>query len=388
MICREAANSLQGGNGAASKKMVSAATVGSVEHLARSDSRHAMKPSQWDAHCWQLNTQTGIVNLRSGECLAHDPSYFHTKSCTVGPSKESPALWLRFVNRVTGGNHELQSLLQRVAGYCLTADTSEQALFFLYGLGGNGKGVFLNAISNILGTYARTCAPEVFALQKFEKHPTALAGLMGSRLVTASEIERGAELAESQVKTLTGDDPITARFMRGDFFDFRPTFKMILSGNNKPTLRSVDDAIRRRVHLIPFSVTIPTEERDTKLSEKLRSEYPQILGWMIDGCLAWQREGLNPPDCVRAATEEYLESEDTQGRWIAERAVLRKGIETSTAALFADFKSWAELNKESCPSLRAFSVALAQRPGIKKSDNTHSRGFVGVALRSDIQEEH
>ena len=153
-----------------------------------------------------------------------------------------------------------------------------------------------------------------------DRHPTDLAGLRGARLVTAVETEEGRRWAESRIKSLTGGEKISARFMRQDFFEFLPQFKLIIAGNHKPGLRSVDEAIRRRFNLIPFTITIPPSERDELLPERLKAELPGILAWMIRGCTDWLERGLSPPQMVTEATAAYLESEDAVAAWIEDCA--------------------------------------------------------------------
>ena len=169
-----------------------------------------------------------------------------------------------------------------------------------------------------MGDYCRIAPIETFTASISERHPTDLAGLRGARLVSAVETEEGRRWAESKIKALTGGDKISARFMRQDFFEFIPQFKLLIAGNHKPGLRSVDEAIRRRFYLIPFTVTIPAEERDPALLEKHKTEVPGILHWMIEGCLQWQQRGLAPPSVVTAATAAYLEAEDAIAAWIAD----------------------------------------------------------------------
>jgi putative DNA primase/helicase len=182
-------------------------------------------------------------------------------------------------------------------------------------------------LRGIFGTYHTTAPIETFTLATSTQHPTELAGLMGARLVTAIETEEGRTWAESKLKSITGGDEIAARFMRQDFFRFVPTFKLMIAGNHKPRLRSVDEAIRRRFHLIPFAVTIPEADRDKDLSEKLKPEWSAILRWMVDGCLKWQEIGLSPQQAVIDATAAYLETEDTIATWIEERWECGKSLE-------------------------------------------------------------
>jgi len=197
--------------------------------------------------------------------------------------------------RSLAADDQLVGFVQRVLGYCLTGATLEHALFFLYGLGANGKSVLLSTVTGILGEYHRTAPVEMLLVSKHDRHPTELAGLVGRRLVTATETEQGKRWAEAKIKALTGGDTISARFMCRDFFDYVPQFKLIVAGNHKPSLNTVDEAMRRRLNLIPFNVTIPEKDRDPHLGEKLKAEWPQILQWMIDGCLEWQEHGLSAP---------------------------------------------------------------------------------------------
>jgi putative DNA primase/helicase len=249
---------------------------------------------------------------------AHRAESYMTKITAIAPGGECP-LFLAFLNRITGSNRELVAYVQRAFGYALTGLTREHALFFAYGAGANGKSVLLSTVAGILGDYHRTAPIETFTAANGERHPTDLASLRGARLVSATETEEGRRWAESRIKQLTGGDVIAARFMRQDFFEFLPAFKLFIAGNHKPSLRSVDEVIRRRFHLVPFAVTIPADERDGELAEKLKSEWPGILAWLIEGCLEWQAEGLRPPSAVLDATAAYLEAEDAIAAWIDER---------------------------------------------------------------------
>jgi putative DNA primase/helicase len=216
----------------------------------------------------------------------------------VEPTGDCPK-WKRFLLRIMGGNEEAVRFLQRVCGYCLTGVTSEQVMFFAYGVGQNGKGVFLQTVGGILRDYCKSAAIETFTESKTDRHPTELARLHNARLVTASETEDGRNWAESRLKALTGGDTITAHFMRKDDFEYVPKFKPFFTGNHKPGLRSVGVAMRRRVMMIPFPVTIPENERDRSFADKLKKEWPGILAWMIQGCLEWRNSGLAPPEVVR-----------------------------------------------------------------------------------------
>ena len=321
-ICRTASAECNRENIAAA--LASAKTVAAVERLARSDRRLAATVDQWDLDPWLLNTPGGIVDLRTGKRSNHRADAYLTKITAVAPNEAHPTpVWEAFLRRVTGGDVELVGFLRRMSGYALTGLTQAHSLFFMHGAGANGKSTFINAITGCVGDYHRTAPIDTFIASTQERHPTDLAGLRGARLVTAVETDEGRRWNESKIKALTGGDKVAARFMRQDFFEFVPQFKLLFAGNHKPGLQSVDEAIRRRVHLIPFTVTIPPEERDEDLAERLRTEWPGILAWAIAGCLEWQKHGLAPPEAVTAATGSYLEAEDAIAAWIDERCQRR-----------------------------------------------------------------
>jgi putative DNA primase/helicase len=219
---------------------------------------------------------------------------------------------------------------------------------------------------------------EAFVATNGDRHPTDLAGLRGARLVTAQETEEGRRWAESKIKALTGGDPVTARFMRQDFFTFNPQFKLVIAGNHKPGLRNVDEAIRRRFHLIPFTVTIPAGERDLQLPEKLKAEWPGILKWAVEGCLEWLQIGLAPPAAVRDATAEYLQDEDAFSLWLDECCVRRRGAFETAAELFASWKTYADRTGEYAGSQKRFSENMQTR-GFNKSRRS-GRGFEDIEL--------
>jgi putative DNA primase/helicase len=267
----------------------------------------------------------------------NDPLDYCMKVAGVGPAPEGTPcpLWLNFLNEAMDGDQALVDYLQRVCGYCLTGSIKEHALFFLYGTGANGKSVFINTLRGIFGTYHTTAPIETFTVSNSTSHPTDLAGLRGARLVTAIETEEGRCWAEAKIKAITGGDEISARFMRQDFFSFSPQFKLMIAGNHKPRLRTVDEAMRRRFHLVPFSVTISKNRRDPDLADKLKAEWPAILRWMIEGTLDWIASGLVPPQAVIDATAQYLESEDAVGAWIADKCEIGKAKTAPSALLFS-----------------------------------------------------
>ena len=381
LVCRDFAGRAE--NNRVAKLLTSAATVAAVERMARADRALAATAEQWDADPWLLNTPSGVIDLSLGANFGHSPEYYMTK-ITGAPYHMASAtpcpIWNRFLDRITGGDVELQAFLKRVCGYLLTGSTREHALFFFYGTGGNGKSVFLNTIAGILGDYAQTAQAETFTANAFDRHPTDIASLRGARLVTAIETEEGRAWAEARIKSLTGGDRISARFIRQDPFEFKPEFKLVIAGNHKPSLRNVDEAIRRRFHLIPFIVTIPPEERDLNLGEKLKDEWPGILKWMVEGCLEWQRlGGLKPPKAVVAATEAYLEAEDSIANWITDECTIDPNATEQSKALFASWKRWAEAAGEQPGSQKRFKQAMENRGHECRHTNTGSK-FAGIML--------
>ena len=348
--------------------------------MAESDRKHATTVDQWDVDPWLLNTPGGTIDLRTGELCPNTQDDYITKVAAVTPAGDCP-IWLGFLAEITNGDQALQDFLQRMFGYALTGLTTEHALFFLYGTGGNGKSVFINTISGILAEYHRAAPIETFTASQSERHPTDLAGLRGARCVTAVETEEGRQWAESKIKTLTGGDAISARFMRQDFFEYTPQFKLIIAGNHKPGLRSVDEAIRRRFNLVPFTVTIPPEKRDLDLAEKLKAEWPAILQWGVQGCLEWQRIGLAPPKAVTEATNAYLEAEDAVRVWLDECCELKPEAFEPRSKLYASWRLWAERSGEGARSAKWLYERIEALQGVYKYKGHGTRGYKGVHIK-------
>ncbi|MDF3810552.1 MULTISPECIES: phage/plasmid primase, P4 family [Rhodopseudomonas] len=335
-----------GNTNAQARALCSDKTIRAVLRIAAVDPRISSTVAAWDQNAWILGTPDGVVELRTGVFRPARPEDHVTKSTRVSPHGDCP-IWKKFLARATGGDLELQEYLQRLCGYILTGDTSEESLHFNYGPGGGGKGTYMHAIEGILGDYHVGTSIATLTESKQERHLTEIASLQGARLVTCSETERGKRWAESRIKELTGRDTITARFMGCDPFNFIPTFKIQVSGNHKPSLRP-DSAMRRRFQLVPFTTSIAESEKDTKLGEKLKAEWPGILAWMIAGCVAWQREGLAPPAIVVDATDAYMneESEDCMSAWLAESCDTDPAASTPSAVLYSSYKHYAERSGE------------------------------------------
>ena len=353
-----------------------------VEQYARADPVFARTSDDWDQDPWLAGCPDGTLNLRSGLVERADPDLGITKSLAVAPAdKPDCPLFQTFLAETFGGDADLIRFVQQFLGYCLTGITSEHALLFGYGGGGNGKSVLLNTISGILGDYATTAAMDTFTASRGDKHPTDLAMLRGARFVNASETEEGKAWAESRIKQLTGGDTVSARFMRQDFFQFRPTFKLFIVGNHRPELRNVDEAARRRINIVPFNFKplLP----DPELEQKLKPEWPAILRWMIDGCLDWQAGGLTRPPSVTAATETYFDDQDLIGQWLEDECDVELGNPhkwESSSQLFKHWKAFADRAGLHGETNKKFAEAMRVR-GFEYHRTKDARLFRGVQLR-------
>lgn len=364
-----------------SERLSSNAGRNAACNYAQADPRITAAADEFDADPWLLNTPGGVVNLKTGMIRDRIPGEKLIKCTAVAPSYDrQPVRFLKFLNEMTGGDRELQTFLKKLCGYCLTGSISEQQLTFLYGSGGNGKSLFVvGVLAGILGDYAKKSQMETFIASGNDRHPTELAGLRGARLVYASETQGGRRWNEARIKELTGGEPVTARFMHKDEFTFVPAFKLMFLGNHRPEMRQIDDGIKRRLNLIPC--TVKPQVVDRQLDEKLREEWPGILAWMIEGCLEWQVEGLNPPAAVTLATQDYLDDEDAVGRWLRERCVQRDDATATSASLYDDWRSWCGESGEYAGSQKRLSTTLKER-GFPtwREPRSGRQGFRGVEL--------
>jgi putative DNA primase/helicase len=379
-ICRRAAVECNDSKNATS--IASAGTVAAIERLARSDRRLAAMMDQFDVNP-DLFGAPQTVDLRTGEAYPPRRDDYMTKCAAVAPAPPGTLCprWIAFLNRVTAGDQGLIGFLQRYVGYSMTGHVGEHVFAFLHGTGANGKGTFINTIATIFGAYAAVVPMDLFMTAKNERHPTELAKLQGVRLAIAHETQQGRHWDEAKIKTLTGGDKLTGRFMRQDFFDFVPTHKFLISGNHKPSLTGIDEAIQRRLLMVPFNIQIPKGERDPDLPEKLKAEWPAILRWALDGCLEWRSSGLMVPEIVRKASEAYFAEQDSTGEWLEECTCRDPNSFTRTRDLFASWKRWAEARNLRVDSERVFSQALSDR-GLEKKQDSRSRqaGFRGLRL--------
>ncbi|WP_293371173.1 phage/plasmid primase, P4 family [Nevskia sp.] len=364
------------------RRLAASPTVQGVQRMLRGMSALSITVDALDADPLKLNTPAGIVDLMSGKMLPHAPAALQTKLTSYSPEGAAPR-WSRFLVETFGEDPALLAYVQRMAGYFLTGETREQTFWFALGGGGNGKSVFFDTLRAVMGSYARVAPAETFMATTSAQHPADVAALVGARLVLANETEDGARLAESRIKQLTGGDRVTARLMRQNFFEFTPQFKLVIIGNHLPALRNVDDAMRRRLHVLPFTRKPAVPDRN--LPQALASEGNGILKWAVDGLVAYRRDGLAPPPVVLAATDMYFEDEDVVSQWLKEHYERAAGFTETigTSELHLCWRNWCEQNGASPGTIKWLSSALIARGFIKSQHPRNRRwGFSGLFRRN------
>ncbi len=315
--------------------------------LARAEPGIAVPTELLDANPWAFNVDNGTLDLRTGDLHPHRREDMLMKVSPVPYDPEATCpIWESFLLRIFGEDLALIDYLQRAIGYSLTGKTDEQVLHLLHGSGSNGKSTFLEVMALLLGDYGAQADFTTFLDNKNQGPRDDIARLAGARVVRSNEIGENKRFNEALIKSLTGGDIIAARFLYAKTFEFRPQFKLWFAANHKPVIRGTDYAIWRRVRLIPFDVTIPDEEKDPMLLEKLRKELPGILRWALDGCRMWMERGLSAPDVVLAATEEYREESDMLGSFLEECCELDSSAKVPSSLVYEAFVAWAKRNGE------------------------------------------
>ncbi|MCL4748260.1 MAG: hypothetical protein KJZ83_23050, partial [Burkholderiaceae bacterium] len=385
MICRDASN-IAPKKGTERKRLASAKTVAAVLAMAQSDPAIVVPSDAWDADPMLLNTPAGVVDLATGQMRSRSQHDHFTQVTSTAPSTTMRAPnWLRFISEVFSYDADVIAFVQRVLGYCLTGDRREQKLFFFWGDGANGKSTLIDLVLWVLGTYALKLPTTALMQSSIDRHPTELAQLRGRRLALSNELDEGQFWAEARIKELTGDEYLTARFMRQDFFEFRQTQKHLIAGNFKPRLRGGDPAMARRMALIPFLEKFEGRHRDVTLPAKLRVEAPAVLAWIIKGAVAWHAEGLGIPAKVADASRDYLAEHDDVSMWIEENCSRELGITDSASDLYQSFAMWKKDRGEHPPSQTTWGQRMALVPGLEKK-RSNGWKYVGIRLTIDSRE--
>src|SRR5829696_2643463 len=347
----------------------------------------AVGMEELDRDPWLINCQNGTLDLRTGKLKDHDPADRITKIVPMDYDPDAPApRFKRFLKEALVDDAVIK-FVKRYSGYTLTGITRERLLAILYGFGKNGKTTLVELLHEVLGDYARNTDVETLLIKKYQGVGNDVAALKGARFVSAAEVEKGRRLAESKVKQLTGRDTVTARFLFGENFDFKPEFKLWLSTNNKPVIQGTDDAIWDRLRLIPFTQRFDGDRQDPKLPEKLRGEMAGVLAWMVEGCLKWQEHGLGEPESVRQATEQYRAEMDTLAAFLDEECVIAAGNRILAERLYQSYAMWCDKSGERKEPKKAFVGRLQER-GFKRRRETAgvNKGryiWLGIGFRSD-----
>lgn len=387
---KTAANILTEANGADDKPTLNHArrsqSRGSIEamiYFVRSEPGIFMPIDAFDSDPWLLNVANGTLDLRAGTLQPHRREDYLTKLVPIAFAETADCpQWIEFLDRVTGQHEELRAYLRRLAGYLLTGVTTEQSFHFLYGEGANGKSVFCEIIALLLGEYAMIAQPQMIMARRHSGVPNDIARLKGMRAVLMNETSQDSRFDEARLKDLTGTDSLTGRFLNREFFDFAPTHKLLLRGNHKPAIGGTDKGIWRRLHLVPFTVSIPEPEQDRRLLEKLRGELPGILRWALVGCLEWQRVGLDPPLLITQAVDEYRQESDTLGRFIEERCQPSPNAQIKSSALFTQYREYCQQLGERSLSQRDVAGEMERRGYLRRRTTGGARIFEGIELKA------
>jgi putative DNA primase/helicase len=359
------------------KASLATAKLKAMIECAQSEEGIPVQPEDLDRDQWLLNCPNGTLDLRTGSLRAHDRKDLITR-CIETPydPKADCSEWKAFLWKIMAQNQELIDFLQRLIGLSLTGDVSEQFLYIFWGSGANGKSTLVNTVLKLLGLYAMKANAELLMATKSDRHPTERADLFGKRCVATIETRESGRLNETFVKEATGGDPIRARRMREDFWEFDPTHKIILATNHKPQILGTDYAIWRRIHLVSFTVTIPEAQQDKKLVEKLNAEMPGILAWAVRGCLDWQQNGLRAPAEVTQETTAYRDDMDDVGQFLREMCTLQPYAKVRSSALHQAYLDWGG---EAAPTQKSFTMRLTEH-GYARMRGKTGQFWQGIGL--------
>lgn len=363
-----------------------------LKHAARSESAGAVRSlldlaqpmmavpgERFDADDMLLCTPSHYYNLGDWKRSTPRPEKYSTRATSVDAGGDCPQ-WLAFLDRIMGGDQEMVTYLQKALGYCLTGSNAENCIFIAYGSGANGKSTFMDTIMHVFGEYALATRVETFMAQQQGSIPNAIAALDGARLVSCSETPEGGGLDEALVKQVSGGDLISARFLNREYFNFKPKFKLWMLTNHKPVIKGTDNGIWRRIRLIPFEVTIPLEQRDTGLTEKLKAEAGGILRWALAGLRLWREQGLKSPERIEAATEGYRSEMDILGEFLRDECEIGPSAFVSNTTLYSRYVEWAKANGLIPKSHKWLSRALMDKQYTQENGRA-GRCWRGLTVR-------
>ena len=359
--------------------------IQALEGLLKMSEEIKVEDWELDTDIYLFNVEGLTLNLKTGK--AKEPNFKNLitkKSRFIYDKAAECPTWKMFLLQIFNKDSELIRFIQKACGYALSGDVSEQCLFILWGTGANGKSTFLNVLLHLFGDYACSTMIETF-MKKNSEQSNDLARLKGLRLVTTSEIEQGKQISESLIKSVTGEDALTARFLYGEYFSFKPTFKIFMATNHKPKIRGADNGIWRRIKMIPFTVTIPPEQRDKKLTEKLIAENCGILNWLIQGYAMWRKEGLSEePKVIREANAEYRMDMDVVGTFVNDCLEIDASLKwrLNNTLLYNTYIKWCNANNEHIRSQKWLTIQMSEK-GFKRFMSCGQRLWLGLVLKPE-----
>jgi P4 family phage/plasmid primase-like protien len=391
MAAREIARSIvviQGDTAKASFKNRSRSKAGilNMVELARRDIEFQVARDLLDANAYELNTPTGIVDLRTATLRPHDPFAWHTKITGVEfPTGAWPFArrWNAFLHDTFGGDQDLIDYMQQLFGIALIGEVLEHLLPFMFGVGANGKSVMLEVVRRVFGSYA-TVAAGRFLVAGRQEHEAEIVKLVGARMVICSEVNEDSRFDEAKVKSLTGGDGLSGRYLYGQSFDFVPSHTLFLAGNHQPGVNAGGLSFWRRLRLIPFNHVVPEDKRNEHLAEELfEEEGPAILAWIVKGAKDVADHGLLEPDSVKAATAEYAASEDVLGQFLEECTEVSAdavGVRVDFALVYARYVRWCEASGITSKGRSVFGRDLSARLGRKPTRSNGKSWIEGMRL--------
>nr|WP_261360804.1 phage/plasmid primase, P4 family [Aeoliella straminimaris] len=351
----------------------------SMIKIAATQPEIAIHHDELNRHPHLLNCQNGVVDLRTGDLLPHDPHHLLTQTTGLDYPTESvsPELWLETLGTIFAGDTSMVQFVQRLFGLGVLGEVVEHLLAIFHGAGANGKSLVVETAMGAMGDYAVKAPRDFCIASKHEQHPTAIADLYSRRLVVITETGDGQRLDEALIKELTGGDTLRARRMREDYWQFTPSHLALMVTNHQPMVKGTDNGIWRRLKMVPFDVVIPPEKQDPELPRKLKAEWPKILRWMVDGYLDYQRRGLDPPAAVQEATNAYRSEMDSFGVFINECCTLGQGL--LAKGLYKSYSNWCDQRGEKPVAGKTFAKRMDTTPGIS-SYRSNGTVYEGIGL--------